>query len=93
MEATKRVRKLTVADASVGVEIHTILDESSDQLVPVIESSGGLTKREYFAAMAMQGIFANSAPADTDEFAHMVVNATKAADALIAALNMEAVNV
>lgn len=46
----------------------------------------GLTKREYFAALALQGLFAQSdgwAPEDAGEFA------ARCADALINALNGE----
>lgn len=43
----------------------------------------GLTKREHFAAMALQGILASVAEATHEEFA---ANAVRAADALIAAL-------
>lgn len=31
---------------------------STDQINEVVEALGGLTKREYFAAMAMQGLLA-----------------------------------
>jgi len=44
----------------------------------------GLTKREYFAAAAMQGLCANESCAGFDEIA---LDAVKHADALIAALN------
>lgn len=52
----------------------------------------GLTKREYFAAMAMQGILANTtyeAPR-RNKLGGMAQDAVNAADALIAALNQEA---
>ena len=46
----------------------------------------GLTKREYFAAMAMQGLLANT----KNSFYERVANdALDAADALINALNKE----
>ena len=48
----------------------------------------GLTKREYFAAKAMQGILTNSAFA-MKEMDHMAGYATRAADALIEALKDE----
>lgn len=50
----------------------------------------GLTKREYFAAMAMQGIMANSDDAIT-RFSHedIALIAVSTADALIAELNKE----
>ena len=44
----------------------------------------GLTKREYFAAVALQGIFAFNKDASGEEFARKSV---KYADALIDALN------
>lgn len=50
-------------------------------------SAAGLTKREYFAAMALQGLHANRPYAFTVDNAGESV---KAADALIAALNKEA---
>lgn len=45
---------------------------------------GGLTKREYFAALAMQAIIAEGA-ADSDELA--IQAAVKAADLMIQELN------
>ena len=46
---------------------------------------GGLSKREYFAAMAMQGLLTESQVLDNhDKFAKFAV---QAADALIAELN------
>ena len=49
---------------------------------------GGLTKRELFAAMAMQGMLADhTCDAEPDAFAEVAVNY---ADALIAELNKEA---
>jgi len=45
----------------------------------------GLTKREYFAAMAMQGIIAKPATLTTNE--KFAAAAVSMADALIAALN------
>jgi hypothetical protein len=56
----------------------------------ILEANGGkhdqgLTKREFFAAMALQGLYANSDNNNTIDEDAMV--AVKAADALIAALN------
>lgn len=45
---------------------------------------GGLTKREYFAAMAMQGCLASGFQASMDKHAE---SAVAAADALITELN------
>jgi hypothetical protein len=49
----------------------------------------GLTKREYFAAMAMQGILANAALLESETGRHLDHQriAVKSADALIAELN------
>ena len=44
----------------------------------------GLTKREYFAAMALQGLLADSIPASIEVNVRLSV---QAADALIKALN------
>lgn len=44
----------------------------------------GLTKREYFAAMAMQGILSGAQYIDYEKFAKVAV---ESADALIAELN------
>lgn len=55
------------------------MDENQTGTVP------GLTKREYFAAMALQGLLANSALTDT--IADNATIAIQAADALIAKLN------
>ena len=52
-------------------------------------AEGGLTKREYFAAMAMQGMFTNELLAGSEENVHIAKDAVNAADALISALNQE----
>jgi hypothetical protein len=50
----------------------------------------GLTKREYFAGLAMQGIYANSQEnSPAGDFAWTAVDAVKAADALLAELEKE----
>lgn len=49
-----------------------------------IGSSAGLTKRELFAAMAMQGLCAN--PSRVGKFDGYAVDALRLADALLAAL-------
>lgn len=48
-------------------------------------ASHGLTKREYFAAMALQGLLGNGS-SDTIEFRPYAVAAVKCADALLDAL-------
>ena len=45
----------------------------------------GLTKREYFAAMALQGLLAHGW--NVHEYKDAAIHATKASDALINALN------
>jgi hypothetical protein len=45
----------------------------------------GLTKREYFAAMAMQALLSD--PNISTTYSHYAENAVQAADALIAELN------
>jgi hypothetical protein len=47
-------------------------------------SKDGLTKREYFAAMAMMGILANST--NSGRISHSALDSVEAADALLAAL-------
>lgn len=51
-----------------------------------IEESTGLTKREYFAGLAMQGIWSTNSKDDIT-IEHIAEVAVKQADALIAALN------
>ena len=54
--------------------------------VPGVENgTWGLTKRELFAAMVMQGLFSD--PARTGNLASYAEDAVTAADALIARLN------
>ena len=55
---------------------------------PSIHSFAGLTKREYFAAMAMQGILSNDATENTAwDYDIIGKHCAMAADALIKALN------
>ena len=51
------------------------------------QTNGGLTKRELFAAMAMQGLLAD--PYSTQEFSCMASMSVQVADALIAELSKE----
>lgn len=62
----------------------------SEPINPILDNEGngclrGLTKREYFSAMAMQGILAYGW--NVHEYKDLSNHATKAADALITALN------
>lgn len=47
----------------------------------------GLTKREHFAALALQGLLSNSALVDKHDMGYLSVLAVAQADTLIAALN------
>ena len=61
---------------------HGIPEEFSQQ--------DGLTKREYFAAMAMQGMLANNAEGNTQwNYDIIAQHCCKAADALIEQLNKQ----
>lgn len=55
-----------------------------------LSARGGLTKREYFAALAIQGILVESKSLDTKNLKTMAGIAVETADALIEALNKEA---
>lgn len=58
-------------------------DEKRDGLIKKFVGFGGLTKREYFAAMAMQGLLANTTDGPT------VKQAVLFADAIMAELEKE----
>ena len=52
--------------------------------------SHGLTKREYFAALAMQGMLANSAEGNTEwDYNTIAKHSCIAADALVEQLNIK----
>ena len=78
---------MTNGNDPISPRISTQLDESSERLVPVVSSHGGLTKREYFAAMAMQGLLATGTYHTNFEDAPS--DARRYADELIEALNKE----
>jgi hypothetical protein len=59
---------------------NAVIDNSNEQLI-------GLTKREIFAAMAMQGLMANIDPVNHKDY--IAENSVKIADALIKELNKE----
>lgn len=64
------------------------LGSESDKCGNPIKEHLGLTKREYFAAMAMQGVLANNSDGNTNwDYDIIGEHCTKAADALITALN------
>jgi hypothetical protein len=72
---------------------------ASDSAFPVVADFGiddrqcseGLTKREYFAAMAMQGLCANSVVGQHSDFSFLATEAVKYSDALIKELNKQTV--
>ena len=57
------------------------------QGMPCAEASEGLTKREYFAALAMQGIKANSIPGSHHQPRECVREAVELADLLLLELS------
>lgn len=63
----------------------TLTDSDSDAFPS--GNSSGVTKREYFAAMAMQGLCANSIPGNQHLPDNLSREAVCYADALIAELN------
>ena len=66
--------------------IHNVFNSKKDYSDDNIYKSNGLTKREYFAALAMQGALANkSAHERTIEM--ITESSVKLADALIEELN------
>ena len=50
------------------------------------KKNSGLTKREYFAAMAMQGYLASYGPAEPVNSQHVAEKAVRCADALLTEL-------
>lgn len=67
---------MTNGNSEINVIMHPVSGE--------VENAG-LTKREYFAAMAMQGLLARASRGTTREYAEIAVDA---ADALITELNI-----
>lgn len=51
------------------------------------QNYNGLTKREHFAGLAMQGLYSNDKVFLSVSYDELATAATKQADALIAALN------
>ena len=68
------------------VETNPSWDEDIDFLYGRTFSQGGLTKREYFAAMAMQGLCANSVRREGIGLSDLVEDSRLIADALLAEL-------
>lgn len=65
---------------------HTIVSHVDEQGEAYRKPAIGLTKREYFAAMAMQGLCANSIPGSHHGFLRTAEEAVRYADALLADL-------
>ena len=75
------------------------MTNGNESINAILDSEGngsfkGLTKREYFAAMAMQGAIANTGVAkqangEPQTYSSLSVIAVKAADALIIELNKQ----
>ena len=63
--------------------IHNVINSKNDYSDDNIYKSNGLTKRESFAAMALQGLLANDSALITSK----ARDAVQAADALIEILN------
>ena len=59
----------------------------SSELIGKLGNADGLTKREYFAAMAMQGILVNMGRNRFDSIVQVTEEAVKAADALLKELD------
>lgn len=70
------------------------MTDGNDNAFPLDGDEGrytahGLTKREHFAAMAMQGMFTNELLIGPEENVNIAKDAVEAADALIEALNAQ----
>lgn len=55
--------------------------------------TGGLTKREYFSSMMMQGLLASWGQHDITDFEEIASDAIRAADELIEQLNNKSIDV
>lgn len=55
--------------------------------------TGGLTKREYFSSMMMQGLLASWGQHDITNFEEIASDAVRAADVLIEQLNNKSIDV
>ncbi len=71
-------------------EIYTDIDVNNPDKPGDTYSTGGMTKREYFAAKAMQGMLTNELLSGPEENEAIAKDAVNAADKLIAELNKTA---
>jgi hypothetical protein len=68
--------------------LKTFPTHANDNAFPIPpDAIAGLTKREYFAAMALQGIVSNQAMIDTINWGWLAKESVAAADELIKSLN------
>ncbi len=65
---------------------YPITEETTDRIDAGINIYTGLTKREYFAAMAMQGLLSNHMMIDTTNYEWIAEHSIGYADALLEAL-------
>jgi len=65
-----------------------LTDEQIDTLIRGTDDYSGLTKREYFAAAALQGFCANrfAEPTRQEHFDNLAADVVRTADALLKAL-------
>lgn len=68
------------------VDYNVGTDNDGNVFVKSVEAKGGLTKREYFAIKALQGLLANSIPGNHHIPDTQVGNAVDYADRLLAEL-------
>jgi hypothetical protein len=68
-----------------------ISEEETDRIDQGIRIYSGLTKREYFAAKAMQGLMGNNATEPTQQvhFDNIAEDSVRAADAILKVLSIE----
>lgn len=77
----------TVTMRQIGDDEYRLATEKDIREGIWLSARGGLTKREYFAALAMQGILVESKSLDTKNLKTMAGISVETADALIEALN------
>ena len=81
------IKRETKANEPIQLFLANSTDPNlSDFVKSALSHPNGLTKREYFAAMAMQGIIANKDGLDI-KIERIVESAVDTADALIEELN------
>lgn len=76
--------KETKASTPIQIVLNNSTDPNAGQFVKVPIDPPRCTKREYFAALAMQGLLAFGAASSIEDYA---IDAVKIADVLIKELN------